>query len=88
MTSFMPAAEARLMADAVQEVRHSDACRRRVNEIIQQTAGKGKYRIQIADMPKWLSDELKGAGYCVNTLPDGYEINWSSLDEDLNYIRG
>jgi hypothetical protein len=86
--TFIPAAEARLMADAVQEVRKSDACRKRVSENIAHAAGTGKYRLQIADMPQWLWEELKVAGYDVRVLPDGYEINWSSLDEDLNYIRG
>jgi hypothetical protein len=86
--NFMPAAEARLMADAIQEVRQSEACRKRINEMIQHAAGTGKYRLQVADMPQWLWEELKTAGYHINILPDGYDINWSSLDEDLNYIRG
>ena len=76
------------MADAIQEVRKSDAYRKRVNEDIAQAAGTGKYRLQVADVPQWLWEELKEAGYSVSVLPDGYDISWSSLDEDLNYIRG
>jgi hypothetical protein len=88
MSIFMPAYEARLTADAVQEVNKNDNSRRRVAELIQQSAGKGRYRVQIADMPQWLWEELKMDGYRVGVLPDGYEIIWDSIDEDLNYIRG
>ena len=88
MTTFIPAYEARLTADATQEVNKNDAHRVRVNELIKHNAGKGRYRVQVADMPQWLWEELKAAGYTMNVLPDGYDIVWGELDEELNYIRG
>jgi len=74
--SIIRASEARLATLAVQETRRKEHRLVMLDEAIKGEIRKGRMKLQVAEIPQWMYDELKLAGYSIHHLLDGYEIRW------------